>query len=111
MIYEKPFILIIDDETAILKTLKEALEDENFRVQTLAEPREALELIGQLVPDMILLDISMPHINGLDLLENIKKEYPQQKVIKFRRDFTKTRIFKNEYNTTSRTTKLTKKKT
>ncbi|QQR48587.1 sigma-54-dependent Fis family transcriptional regulator [bacterium] len=81
MIYEKPLLLIIDDETAILKTLKEALEDESFRVQTLAEPREALELIGQLVPDMILLDISMPHINGLDLLDNIKREYPQQKVM------------------------------
>ncbi|MBY0353081.1 sigma-54 dependent transcriptional regulator [Candidatus Babeliales bacterium] len=81
MIYEKPFILIIDDETAILKTLKEALEDEDFRVQTLAEPRQALELIGQLVPDLILLDISMPHVNGIDLLENIKKEYPQQKII------------------------------
>lgn len=77
----QPLLLVVDDEVAILKTLKESLEDENFRVETLSDGNKALGVIGQLVPDVILLDIFMPKCNGLELLEKIKQEYPQQKVI------------------------------
>ncbi|KKQ33443.1 MAG: Two component, sigma54 specific, transcriptional regulator, Fis family [candidate division TM6 bacterium GW2011_GWF2_37_49] len=76
-----PLILIIDDEQAILKTLQEALVDENFRVNTLNDGSRALDVIGELIPDMIMLDIFMPNCNGIELLIKIKKEYPQQKVI------------------------------
>lgn len=77
----KPLLLIVDDEPAILQTLKEALEDELYRVKTLSDGNKALELIGNLVPDVVLLDIFMPNCNGLELLLQIKKEYPTQKVI------------------------------
>lgn len=77
----KPYILVIDDEEAILKTLKEALEDEGFNVETLSQPHQALDTIGRLIPDVILLDIFMPNSNGLELLEKIKIEYPRQHVI------------------------------
>jgi len=80
MIYN-PFILVIDDEPAILETLKDSLEDENFRVETLSDGNKALDVIGKLVPDIVLLDIFMPNCNGIELLAKIKKEYPQQKVI------------------------------
>jgi len=76
-----PLLLIIDDEPAILQTLKESLEDEKFRVETLNEGTKALDVIGRLVPDVVLLDIFMPHCDGIDLLTKIKKEYPQQAVI------------------------------
>jgi len=78
---EKPLLLVIDDEEEILKTLKDSLEDENFRVETLADGHKALNLIGKLIPDLIFLDIFMPNCNGLDLLTRIKQEYPQQKVM------------------------------
>lgn len=77
----KPLILIIDDEEAILKTLKEALTDEMYHVETLSQGQKALELIGKIIPDLILLDIFMPNCNGLNLLSQIKKEYPHQKVM------------------------------
>ncbi len=77
----KPLLLVIDDESIILKTLRDALEDEDFRVHTLDQASQALEKIGQLVPDLVLLDIFMPEINGLDLLEKIKQEYPEQKIM------------------------------
>lgn len=77
----QPLLLIIDDEPAILKTLQESLEDEQYRVKTLADGNKTLDFIGDLVPDIVLLDIFMPNCNGLDLLIKIKKEYPQQKVI------------------------------
>lgn len=76
-----PLILIIDDEQAISKTLQESLEDEGFRTSAINDGNKALGVIGDLVPDMILLDIFMPNCNGLELLTNIKKEYPNQKVI------------------------------
>ncbi|KKQ11916.1 MAG: response regulator [Candidatus Babeliales bacterium] len=76
-----PLILIVDDEVAILQTLKESLMDEGFRVQTLADGNKALSLVGELVPDLIFLDIFMPKCNGLELLTKIKKEYPAQKVM------------------------------
>jgi two-component system, NtrC family, nitrogen regulation response regulator NtrX len=77
----KPLILVIDDESTILKTLKEILEEENFLVETLSDGNKAIDAIGKLIPDLVLLDIFMPNCNGINLLEQIKTEYPQQKII------------------------------
>ena len=77
----KPLLLVIDDEITILKTLQQALEDENYRVETLSDGNKALDYIGKLIPDLVLLDIFMPNCNGIKLLQQITKEYPQQKVI------------------------------
>jgi two-component system, NtrC family, nitrogen regulation response regulator NtrX len=77
----KPLLLVIDDEATILKTLKAALEDEQYQVETLEDGTKTLDVIGKLIPDLVLLDIFMPNVNGLNLLDKIKKEYPQQKVI------------------------------
>ncbi len=78
---EQPLLLIIDDETAILETLKEALEDEHYRIETLADASKALDRIGELLPDVVFLDIFMPSHNGIAILERIRHEYPAQKVI------------------------------
>lgn len=76
-----PLLLIIDDEQAILKTLKDALHDESFRVETLADGKKAISTIGKLIPDLVVLDIFMPDCNGLELLKQIVQEFPHQKVI------------------------------
>lgn len=76
-----PLILIIDDELAILKILQESLQDEDFVVKTTNDGGKALEMVGELIPDLVLLDIFMPGYNGLEMLSKIKKEYPQQKII------------------------------
>ncbi len=76
-----PLLLIVDDEPAILHTLKQALEDEQYTVETLADGQQTLEKVGALVPDLVLLDIFMPQCNGLELLINIRREYPAQKVM------------------------------
>ncbi|MFH1644345.1 MAG: response regulator [bacterium] len=78
---EKPLLLIIDDEIEILKTLKDSLTDEDFRVEILSEWQNVLEFTGKLIPDLILLDIFMPNCDGLELLTKIKQEYPQQRII------------------------------
>ncbi len=78
---KKPLILIVDDEQAILKMLKNLLEDEEYHVHTLDDPTKVLETVGQLIPDLVLLDIFMPKISGLELLRALKKEYPHQKTM------------------------------
>lgn len=78
---KQPLVLIVDDEPAILQTLKASLQDEMFHVEVLADGNRAIDTIGELVPDLVLLDIFMPNCNGLKLLSRIRKEYPQQKVI------------------------------
>lgn len=77
----KPLILIVDDEPSILQMLKEALEDENFAIETLSDGSKVIDAIGRLVPDLVLLDIFIPKYNGLELLTHIKKEYPSQQVM------------------------------
>jgi len=78
---KKPLILIVDDETAILKTLQESLEDEGYHIQILPDGNKIIETIGSLVPDLVLLDIFMPNCNGLKLLKDIAKLFPLQHVI------------------------------
>jgi len=77
----KKLILIIDDEVSILQTLKASLEDENYLVETLEDGKKAIDVIGKITPDVVLLDISMPGCNGMDLLPTIKQNYPEQKII------------------------------
>lgn len=78
---DSPLILVVDDEEAILKTIKDALSDEGYRVETCSNGEKAIALIGKLIPDLLMLDIFMPNCNGLKLLSQIKKEFPAQKVI------------------------------
>jgi DNA-binding response OmpR family regulator len=66
-------ILIIDDHQSNADTLSEMLNLAGFQsIQTLCEPRKAITLIQDLHPDLIILDLHMPHINGLELLEMMK---------------------------------------
>ena len=66
-------VLIIDDEQNICVSLKNILEDDGYYCITIQDPLQGLEYIANQIPDIVLLDVSMPNINGLDVLEKIKK--------------------------------------
>jgi len=66
-------ILIIDDERSIRNTLQEILEYEKFEVDTAVDGLEGLEKIKLSAYDVILCDIKMPKMDGLEVLENIFK--------------------------------------
>ena len=68
-----PSILIVDDEPSILQTLSGLLTDEGFEVITANNGYEALKIIDAETPDMVLLDIWMPGIDGIETLKEIKK--------------------------------------
>jgi len=69
-----PLILVIDDEQDIRELIKDILEDENYRVNIAANGVEAMENCNQQRPDLILLDIWMPDIDGISLLREFKQQ-------------------------------------
>jgi DNA-binding NtrC family response regulator len=78
----KPTILIVDDEPDMLQLLKRSLEpDLNCRVETASTGQEGLQMLGKAAFDLVLADIKMPGMNGLELLQQIKQDYPQQTVV------------------------------
>ena len=68
-----PKVLIVDDDDAILKSLKRGLELENFLVDTAGGGREALDKIHNKPPDIIVLDINMPDIDGISVTQRLRK--------------------------------------
>lgn len=76
-----PSLLIVDDEASILQTLGGLLGDEGFEVATATNGYEALKKIESESPDLVLLDIWMPGIDGIETLKEIKKAAPQIQVI------------------------------
>lgn len=65
-------VLVVDDETDIVSTVKYRLEFCEFEVITAANGKEGLEKAANEKPDIILLDISMPVMNGHEMLERLK---------------------------------------
>jgi two-component system response regulator HydG len=79
---ERNPILVVDDETSYLELMKGLLNQEGYiNVITRENPLEVLPLLERTDVDLILLDIFMPQMNGLDLLEKIYSEYPSIPVI------------------------------
>ncbi len=75
-------ILIVDDEIQILTSYKIALKTAGItHIVSCQDPREALPLLERIEPAVILLDLSMPHIKGDQLLAAVKLEYPEIPVI------------------------------
>ena len=65
-------ILIVDDEKDILEMLKYNLEKEGFDVNSALNGKSAVEIAGKIKPDLILLDIMMPEMDGLEVLTRLK---------------------------------------
>jgi DNA-binding NtrC family response regulator len=80
---DQQHLLIIDDEVDMLQGLSRvlSLELENVSVLTASNPMEALELVGTRTFELILLDIRMPEMNGMDLLARIRETAPDVTVI------------------------------
>src|SRR5256885_6810925 len=78
---KKARLILADDHTLVLEGLKRILESE-FDLAGVAENgRDVLRLAAELKPDIVLLDISMPLLNGIDTARQLLKTMPQVKVI------------------------------
>lgn len=69
----KSHILVVDDDTRIIKLLKKFLQQNNFLVSTASSSAEAFGLLGNFVFDLIILDVMMPEITGLEFATKIKE--------------------------------------
>jgi DNA-binding NtrC family response regulator len=69
-------ILVIDDEINMLNLLKKILSKEGYEVTTCPTAEEALEQLGRKVYDLIVADLVLPGINGIELLKTVKKDMP-----------------------------------
>ncbi len=71
---EKPLILIADDETDIRDVVKMKLEASGFKVEGAADGEEAVQKAKELVPDLIILDVVMPKMDGVSALFKLKED-------------------------------------
>lgn len=74
-------ILIVDDEDSIRESLKGILQDEGFRTLFAQDGEGGLALVKEENPDLIMLDIWMPGMDGLETLHRIREGYPEQLVV------------------------------
>jgi len=79
---DAPVILIVDDEPDITTTYAMLFEYHGFRVITAYDGKNALKVIDELVPDIIISDYMMPLMNGAELCTTIKKD-PRWEAIPF----------------------------
>jgi len=77
----KTSILILDDEPIVCKRLQPALERKGYEVETFSRSIEALNRIRQRDFDIVVTDLKMEGINGMDFLTEVKERYPQSEVI------------------------------
>ena len=69
-------ILVVDDDHSIRIVLKEALLKQNYSVDVAAEPNEAINLLDENIYDLIISDLVMPNMNGLELMDYVKNRIP-----------------------------------
>ena len=77
----KKSILIVDDEVHVRDGLSEILQQEGFHVETAKDGREAISLAVNKRFDLMISDIKMPEMDGLELLDRVQKMNPQMRVI------------------------------
>ena len=78
---KKMRVLLVDDETEFVSALAERLHLRGYDTQTATSGEEALGKINSTPPDVVLLDMLMPGMNGLEVLKRIKRDHPQVQVI------------------------------
>jgi DNA-binding NarL/FixJ family response regulator len=78
---KRPRILLADDHTLMVEALKHLLQAEFDVVGTVSDGRALLKAAAELEPEVVVLDIAMPLLNGLDAGEQLKARHPRIKVI------------------------------
>jgi DNA-binding response OmpR family regulator len=74
-------LLLVDDEEEFVKALAERLEIRGLHPRIALNGEKALQLIQDEVPDVVILDLNMPGMHGIEVLRHIKRDSPQIQVI------------------------------
>jgi CheY-like chemotaxis protein len=74
-------ILVADDDSDIRNLLRSVLENEGYEVHTASNGKEAVALLGEKQVGVVLTDLAMPERDGIEMMVEIRKEYPDLKII------------------------------
>jgi len=74
-------VLLVDDEEAFVNTLAQRLKMRELNVNTVYDGEQALAKVKSEEPDVMVLDLKMPGLHGMDVLKEIRKAYPNMQVI------------------------------
>lgn len=77
------YVIVVDDEKIIAETLAIILRAQGYDVRAYADPLQALECLGSPFPDLLLADVSMPGLNGIELALALRRKCPDCKVLLF----------------------------
>ena len=76
-----PLVLLVDDEVPFVETMSKRLSKRQLMVLPAYTGREALEMLGKNAVDVVILDVKMPGMDGIQTLRQIKQTYPLVEVI------------------------------
>lgn len=74
MMNEEPYILIVDDDPDILENIITVLETQPYRLATARDGKKCMEMIEQEVPDLLILDLLMPRMDGWGVIREMRSE-------------------------------------
>ncbi len=74
-------VLIVDDEDSTRSLCRDVVADAGLRTRTASTTEQALEILDQAPVDIVITDLRVPHIGGLELLKRIRESYPQTAVM------------------------------
>lgn len=81
MIMNKYKVLIVDDIPENIQTLGEMIKDFDLNVKIAEGGQDAIDIIDSYTPDIILLDLMMPHVNGWDVIDYVRKKYSKNEMV------------------------------
>lgn len=74
-------VLVVDDEKNIRETLKDVLEDEGYKIILAADGKQAIDILKKDQVDVMLLDLWLPKVGGMEVLDRVKREYGDVEII------------------------------
>lgn len=81
MSMDKYKVLIVDDIPENIQILGEMIKDFDLDVKIAEGGQEAINIIDSFTPDIILLDLMMPHVNGWDVIDHVRKKYSKNEMV------------------------------
>jgi DNA-binding NtrC family response regulator len=76
-----PKVLVIDDDEITLALMQSVLEDEGFGIYSTADGPQGIEIYRERHPDVVVLDLALPSMNGLEVLRKLRRFDAEAKVI------------------------------